>query len=86
MMVSASILPILIVIYQERLTIQEEAKVLNRLEEETQRYMTNSSKSVFINNDISVTTEEVRQGLMRFCSTWIGANGREYEYCLLAHR
>lgn len=86
LLVCASILPLLTIVYQERTTIQEEARVLFKLEEVAQQYMSDSTEPAFIHSGVPVKKEEVKDGLMRFCSRWTGTNGRTYEHCLLAAR
>ncbi len=87
MVFSASTFSILITVYQERLAIREEQKVLYELEEtihyyvETSTIRTHSSDESWI-----LSSEEVDGEIVRFCAEWVATNGRMYERCLLATR
>jgi type II secretory pathway pseudopilin PulG len=84
MLFSASIFPLLTIIYQERVSIQEEENVLHKLEETLHHYVSASSMS---NNDgIVIRKETVDGDLVRFCAEWVATNGRVYERCLLASK
>lgn len=82
MVICMSILPFLTTLYQERLTLEEEVQVLYRLEEAVQRYMLGVESGSDLEK--SVKKYEVRDQVVKFCSSWTGTNGRDYEHCLLA--
>lgn len=81
--ISGAFLPLLTVVYQERLTVEEEVKALEALEAETYHYLTETAPQ---ESDLLITREHAGSGLIKFCSQWTGVNGRDYEKCLYAAR
>ncbi|MCM3715280.1 hypothetical protein M3202_14420 [Alkalihalobacillus oceani] len=81
--ISGTFLPLLAVVYQERLTVEEEVKALEALEAETYHYLTGTAGQ---KRDPSIRREDTGGGLIKFCSQWTGVNGRDYEKCLYAAR
>ncbi|NEU29634.1 hypothetical protein GN156_02380 [bacterium LRH843] len=84
--ICGSVLPILIIVYQERVTIQEKVDALYQLEQWTHHYIAGNENQVNKDIDVLVRKEKISEHVMRFCSKWPAKNGREYEYCLLASK
>lgn len=72
-------IPLMVTVYKERLTIQEELHHLYTVDEARQRYIIDLPPS-----DDSIQKLQVKKGVVQFCTRWTGTNERTYERCLLA--
>ncbi|WP_332697913.1 hypothetical protein [Halalkalibacter lacteus] len=86
MLFSASIFPILTIVYEERLAIREEEKVLYELEETIHHYISTSTIKMSSDEAIVINSEVVDNEFVRICAEWVAINGRMYERCLLASK
>ncbi|MFD2510551.1 hypothetical protein [Halalkalibacter alkalisediminis] len=81
---SATVVPMLSVVYLERVTIREELKALTLVEESIHEFLIDGVPRFKGIDAFEIRSEIVSSGIVKTCSNWIGSNGREYEHCLLA--
>ncbi len=85
-MFSASVVPLLNIVYAERLSIQQEQKALLLLEETVLHYSAGENVNEREVEGIYITQRDLRGEIHYFCASWAGKNGREYETCFPASR
>jgi hypothetical protein len=81
---SATVVPLISIVYVERMTIKEEMKQLGYLEEKIHDYLVDRIRPEKNFEQVESREEFVKAGVIRKCSTWTGSNGRVYEHCLHA--
>ncbi|WP_368503829.1 type II secretion system protein [Alkalihalophilus sp. As8PL] len=85
-MCSMAILPAFLVVYNERLTLKQEEKVLHHLQELIQLYLADQPP---IELDSWVKKEEFTDpatNVYLVCLSFVGENKRDYKRCLHAKR
>ncbi len=85
-MVTMIVLPMLISISQERLTIRQQEEVTFYLERQIHHYLLNESIESFPFSDANISERLLEGELYQLCVTWIGANQRKYERCHYAKK
>ncbi|MBP3952343.1 hypothetical protein J7W16_14470 [Bacillus sp. YZJH907-2] len=86
-LLSSFLIPVILIVHEERLSNRQELEVLLKLEEIAHYYIAYGSIQFPKSNDkVTFFSEVTENGLVSICANWIGKNGREYEECLLAAR
>lgn len=88
-LLSSFLIPVILIVHEERLSNKQELEVLLKLEEIVHYYIAYGSMQIPKPNDkdkVTFFSEVTENGLLTICANWIGKNGREYEECLLAAR
>ncbi|WP_227938535.1 hypothetical protein [Alkalihalobacillus deserti] len=81
---SATVVPLLTIVYSERVTIREEVRALTILEDSVLEFVVDGVPGLKSINQYEISSDIVKDGIVNTCCTWVGSNGREYEHCLLA--
>ncbi|GAE36297.1 hypothetical protein [Halalkalibacter akibai] len=83
---SATILPLISIIYVERIAVREELNALTELEETLHDYLQDRehSQSQDSKDHMLITREYIKSGVIKICIQRKGGNNRINEKCLLA--
>lgn len=86
--VMTATVPLLIIVYRERITIDEEQQALEMLHNEIETWLLSRSVTLPENKTLRtrstvfhVMTEKSSSNTARFCISWDGSNERRYEQC-----
>ncbi|ARK31431.1 hypothetical protein BkAM31D_17085 [Halalkalibacter krulwichiae] len=79
----AFVVPLLSIVYKERMSIREQLLAMQELEASIHHFI-NDEYEDFRNTNITV--EEVKEHVFKHCMNWTGTNGRAYEQCFLSSR